>query len=90
MEKCLNFRKKYLRFGSGYTLTLRATPEMAHSSAEQAGRLGGSAKNLDGGPGGGPGETLRALKDLVARSFPLAELKEEHYNQVREKTDLLW
>ncbi len=57
----------YCRFGSGYTLTLRASTEETKKS--------GSSNSINN-------EAIAKLKDLVSRTFPLAELKEEHYNQV--------
>ncbi len=58
-----------VRFGSGYTLTLRASSVEAKNSSDS----GGNTSN----------ENVATLKDLVIKTFPLAELKEEHYNQVR-------
>jgi len=48
------------KFGSGYTLTLRASKP----------------------------NQLQQVKDLVSRAFPLAEHKEEHYNQVQYQLPL--
>ncbi len=75
MSLCLAL---FSRFGSGYTLTLRAVSAAAPPPAKSK----GPSDDPDSSSPSSGSEAVLKLKDLVAKTFPLAELKEEHYNQV--------
>ena len=78
MSVCLAL---FPRFGSGYTLTLRAVSAAAPPPPAKS---KGPSDDPDSSSSPGSGsEAVLKLKDLVAKTFPLAELKEEHYNQVQ-------
>ncbi len=68
----------FSRFGSGYTLTLRAV-----SAPPPQAKSKGPSDDPDSSSPSSGSEAVLKLKDLVAKTFPLAELKEEHYNQVQ-------
>lgn len=76
MSLCLAL---FSRFGSGYTLTLRAVSAAAPPPAKSK----GPSDDPDSSSPSSGSEAVLKLKDLVAKTFPLAELKEEHYNQVQ-------
>ena len=78
----------FIRFGSGYTLTLRAISSSSDQKKTKKTSGGDGDEDDDDGSGvdSTTSEAVAKLKEMVARTFPLAELKEEHYNQVAERS----